>query len=150
MIRVKQILYATDFSTYSTAAYFHAVSLAEAYKAHLTIVYVFTPGKEGQTSADRSFWQQQLESVRPTNTSISVSHVLLEGDPAEQIVQYAANNRINLIVMGTHGRNGVERQLMGSVAEQVLREASSSVLVIKLPKGADAHEADMSLSAQSH
>jgi nucleotide-binding universal stress UspA family protein len=135
MIHVKKILYATDFSPYSTPAYFHAVGLAEAYKASLSIVYVFTPGKEGQTPADREFWRGQLESVSPTNPKIPVTHVLLEGNPAGEIVRYAADAGINVIVMGTHGRTGVERQLMGSVAEHVMREAACSVLVVKLPKG---------------
>lgn len=135
MIQVKKILYATDFSPYSTPAYFHAVGLAEAYKASLTIVYVFTPGKDGQTPADRSFWQGQLESIRPTNPKIPVTHVLLDGNPAAELVRYAADAGINVIVMGTHGRTGVERQLMGSVAEQVMRDATCSVMVVKLPKG---------------
>jgi nucleotide-binding universal stress UspA family protein len=135
MIQVKKILYPTDFSPFSTPAYFHAVGLAEAYKASLTIVYAFTPGKEGQTPADRDYWRTQLESIRPTNPKIPVSHVLLEGHPAAEIVKFAADAGINIIVMGTHGRTGVERQLMGSVAEQVMREATCSVMVVKLPKG---------------
>lgn len=136
MIHVKKILYATDFSPYATPAYFHAVGLAEAYKASLSIVYVFTPGKDGQTPADREFWRGQLESIRPTNSRIPVTHVLLEGKPAAEIVRYAADAGMNVIVMGTHGRTGVERQLMGSVAEQVMRDAACSVMVVKLPKGA--------------
>ena len=135
MFRVRKILYATDFSSYSTQAYFHAVGLAESWKASLTIVSVFTPGSDGQTIADRGFWQEQLESVRPSNSRIPVSHVLLEGDPAEEIVAYAADAKVDVIVMGTHGRSGVERLLMGSVAERVLRDAHCSVLVVKLPRG---------------
>ena len=123
---------------YSTPAYFHAVGLAEAYKASLTIVYVFTPGKDGQTPADRAFWRGQLESVRPTNAKIPVTHVLLDGNPAAEIVKYAADAGINVIVMGTHGRTGVERQLMGSVAESVMRDAACSVMVVKLPRGTPA------------
>ena len=66
---------------------------------------------------------------------IPVHHAFLEGDPASQIVRYAADAGIDLIVMGTHGRTGLERQLMGSVAEKVMRDAPCSVLVVKLPKG---------------
>lgn len=135
MIHVRKILYATDFSSYSTPAYFHAVGLAEAYRASLAVAYVFTPGKDGQTPADRTFWRGQIESVRPANPKIPVSHVFLEGDPAAELVRYAADAGIDLIVMGTHGRTGVERLLMGSVAEKVLRDAPCSVLVVKLPKG---------------
>jgi nucleotide-binding universal stress UspA family protein len=51
------------------------------------------------------------------------------------LVAYANENMVSLIVMGTHGRTGVERLLMGSVAEKVLREARCSVLVVKMPQG---------------
>jgi len=63
-----------------------------------------------------------------------VKHVFLEGDPAEEIIHYAVAADIDLIVMGTHGRTGLDRLLMGSVAEKVLRGAPCSVLVAKLPK----------------
>ena len=56
-------------------------------------------------------------------------------NPATEIARYAVDAGIDLIVMGTHGRTGLERLLMGSVAEKVMREARCSVLVVKLPKG---------------
>jgi nucleotide-binding universal stress UspA family protein len=136
MIRVKKILYPTDFSSYSNQAYFHALGLAEQYRASLTILYVFTPGSEGADgSGDRRYWQSQLEQIRPANPSIAVSHVFLEGDAAGEIVRYAADAAVDVIVLGTHGRTGVERLLMGSVAEKVMRDAPCSVLVVKLPRG---------------
>lgn len=138
MIRIKSILYPTDFSSYSNQAYFHALGLAEQYGAGLTVVYVYTPGAED--SGDRQFWRGQLEQVRPTNPSIPVRHVFLEGDPATEIVRYAAETGFDVVVLGTHGRTGVERLLMGSVAERVMREAPCSVLVVKLPRGAAAAE----------
>lgn len=131
MIHVKKILYPTDFSSYSNLAYFHALGLAEAYGASLTIVYVHSPGSPG----DKSHWRGQLEQVRPVNPRIPVSHVLLEGDPASEIARYAADAGVDVIVIGTHGRTGVDRLVMGSVAERVMRQAPCSVLVVKLPKG---------------
>jgi nucleotide-binding universal stress UspA family protein len=136
MIHVKKILYPTDFSTYSNQAYFHALGLAETYGASLTVVYVHAPGTPG----DRDYWCGQLEQVRPGNPKIPVSHVLLEGDPATEIVRYAADAGIDVIVMGTHGRTDVDRLLMGSVAEKVMRDAPCSVLVVKLPRGVAAAE----------
>jgi nucleotide-binding universal stress UspA family protein len=133
---VTKILDPTDFSSYSNQAYFHAVGLAETYGASLTVVYVHTPGSPG----DRGRWQSQLEQVRPANPKIAVSHVLLEGDPAAEIARFAADAGIDVIVIGTHGRTGVDRLVMGSVAERVMREAPCSVLVVKLPKGAGAAE----------
>jgi nucleotide-binding universal stress UspA family protein len=137
MIQVRKILYPTDFSSYSNQAYFHAVGLAETYRASLTVVYVLTPGS-AEAGRGRPHWQEQLEQVRPANRSIAVHHVLLEGDPAGEIARYAADAGVDVIVIGTHGRTGVDRLVMGSVAEKVMREAPCSVLVVKLPKGAGA------------
>ena len=132
MIHVTKILYPTDFSSYSNQAYFHAVGLAETYGASLTVVYVHTPGAPGTAA----HWRSQLEQVRPANPKIAVRHVLLAGDPAAEIARYAADAGIDVIVIGTHGRTGEDRLVMGSVAERVMREAPCSVLVVKLPQGA--------------
>jgi nucleotide-binding universal stress UspA family protein len=137
MIHISKILYATDFSSYSNQAYFHAVALAEKHGAALAIVYVYTApsaGSGGRGEDERSYWRKQLEQIRPVDARIPVRHVLLEGDPASQIVRYATETGADLIVMGTHGRTGLERLLMGSVAEKVMRDALCSVLVAKLPK----------------
>jgi len=137
MINVKTILYATDFSSYSNQAYFHAIALAESHGASLTVLYVYAPSfgtaSQGE-GTNRQYWRDQLEQIRPVDPKIPVRHVFLEGDPGTEIVRYAAEAGIDLIVMGTHGRTGLERLLMGSVAERVMREAPCSVLVVKLPK----------------
>ena len=141
MIRIEKILYPTDFSSYSNQAYFHAIALAEAHRASLTILFVYnpdgttTPGSQGDEEADQHYWRGQLEQIRPVNPRIAVRHVLLQGDPAGEIVRFGRDTGIDLIVMGTHGRTGLERLLLGSVAEKVLRDAPCSVLVDKLPKG---------------
>jgi nucleotide-binding universal stress UspA family protein len=140
MINVQRILYPTDFSSYSNQAYFHALALAGTHGASLTIGHVLVPGakpldEESDLPADKKYWRDQLEQIHPLDSSIPVEHVLLEGDPATQLVQYARDSGIDLIVMGTHGRSGTERLLMGSVAEKVMRDSACSVLVVKLPKG---------------
>lgn len=144
MINIKKILYATDFSPYSNQAYFHAVTLAEAHRASLTILYVYSPETSGTADGGaergRDYWRSQLEQIRPVNPDIPVHHVFLEGDPAGEIIRYAGEACMNLIVMGTHGRTGLERLLMGSVAEKVMREAACSVLVVKLPRASPAPE----------
>ena len=144
MINIKNILYATDFSSHSNQAYFHAVALAEGHGARLTILHVcqsrpvvlgegMLPAA-GTENQDIEYWKRQLEQIRPINDGIQVRHVILEGSPAEEIIRHAADQGIDLIVMGTHGRTGLERLLMGSVAEQVVRGAPCSVLVVKMPK----------------
>ena len=140
MINIRKILYATDFSSYSNQAYFHAVALAESHGASLAILYVYSPHSampdlSGRREADRQYWRDQLEQIRPVDARISVRHVFREGDPAAEIIRHAAESGTDLIVMGTHGRTGLERLLLGSVAEKVMREAPCSVLVVKLPKG---------------
>jgi nucleotide-binding universal stress UspA family protein len=150
MIHVKKILYPTDFSSYSNQAYFHAVVLAENHEASLTVLFVHTPDSRapgGQPS--QQYWKEQLEQIRPLNQAITVRHVFLEGDPAAEIVRYSRDAGMDLIVMGTHGRTGVERLLMGSVAEKVLRDAPCSVLVVKLPRGSLAVKADVEVSEKS-
>ncbi len=141
MIRIKKILYPTDFSSYSNQAYFHAIALAKNHNASLNVLFVYnpdittTPGSQGDEVVDRAYWQEQLEQIRPIDLEIPITHVLLEGDPAFEIVRYGRDVNADLIVMGTHGRTGVERLVLGSVAEKVLRDATCSVLVVKLPRG---------------
>ncbi len=152
MIRIAKILYPTDFSSYSNQAYFHAIALAENHGASLTVLFVKTPdatapGGSGDESHSRAYWRNQLEQIRPTNPDIPVRHVLLEGDPAEEIVRYGRDTGMDLIVMGTHGRTGLERLLLGSVAEKVLRDAACSVLVVKLPKGLPVTERGVAVAA---
>ena len=78
MIRIKKILYPTDFSSYSNQAYFHAIALAENHKASLTVLFVYnpdsitTPGTQGDELADRRYWRGQLEQIRPVNARIPV------------------------------------------------------------------------------
>jgi nucleotide-binding universal stress UspA family protein len=152
MIHVKKILYPTDFSSYSNQAYFHAVALAENHQASLTVLLVHTPDFKAPPQAGKltsqEFWKAQLEQIRPLNPKIAVNHVFLEGDPSSVIVRYAQDAGIDLIVMGTHGRSGLERLLLGSVAEKVLRDAHCSVLVVKLPKGVSTPRADVEVKGK--
>ena len=134
MIRISRIVYPTDFSSYSTQAYFHAVGLAEHYGAALTVAFVYNAAADEQDKG-RDYWKGQLEQIRPLNPKIPVTHAFLEGDPAAEIVRCATDARADVVVIGTHGRTGVDRLMMGSVAERVMREAPCSVLVVKLPKG---------------
>ena len=70
----------------------------------------------------------------PADSQIPLEHVVAEGDPAEQIEEFAAANKIDLIVMGTHGRTGLARFLTGSIAEQTLRRTPCPMLVVRLSK----------------
>jgi nucleotide-binding universal stress UspA family protein len=74
-----------------------------------------------------------LEQIRPADPRLEVRHRLAEGDPAEEILRAAEEEGADLIVMGTHGRGGLSRLLMGSVAEAVMRKALCPVLTVRGP-----------------
>jgi nucleotide-binding universal stress UspA family protein len=79
----------------------------------------------------------RLEQVRPADPLIAVAYRLDRGDPAREILRAAAETSADLIVMGTHGRGGLSRLLMGRVAEAVMRKAECPVLTVKAPLPAE-------------
>jgi universal stress protein A len=72
-----------------------------------------------------------LEDVQPSDGSLEFCHKLTMGDPASEIVRIAEEEKADMIVLGTHGRTGMSRLLMGSVAEAVVRRSPSPVLVYR-------------------
>jgi nucleotide-binding universal stress UspA family protein len=75
-----------------------------------------------------------LRSIKPGSKGVHFEHRLVRGEPAKEILRLAKDENAGLIVMGTHGRTGMLRALMGSVAEQVVRNATCPVLTLKIPK----------------
>lgn len=135
----KTILFPTDFSTASDAALEHAATLAKSSGGSLLILHVEEPplaygGGElyyGIPEPDSERILKMLEDVRPKDSSVPFTHRLTMGDPAGEIVRIAGEERVDMIVLGTHGRTGVTRLLMGSVAEAVVRRAPCPVLVYR-------------------
>ena len=84
--------------------------------------------------ADRCEVRQQLEKVRPTRPSVDFEHRYLSGGPIREIVDFAERENVDLIVMGSHGRTGISRLLMGSVAEGVARRVPCPVMIVKQPQ----------------
>jgi nucleotide-binding universal stress UspA family protein len=82
---------------------------------------------------------EALEAVVPTHPAVPYEHRLLSGDPAREIVRLADEEGVDMIILGTHGRTGLKRLLMGSVAEAVVRRAMCPVLTIKQPAEVAAH-----------
>jgi nucleotide-binding universal stress UspA family protein len=134
-----KILYPTDFSTLGQTALEAATSLARDQGATLVIAHVEEPsaaygGGElyyGLTEPSREEIWRMLQAVVPTDPAVEYAHRLLIGSPAEAIVHLAEKEGANLIVMPTHGRTGLSRLLMGSVAEEVVRKAKCPVLTVK-------------------
>ena len=133
------ILFPTDFSTASDAALAHAEAVAKQSNAKLLIVHVEEPplaygGGElyyGLPEPSSERIRKMLDDVRPKDPSVAFSHRLVMGDPAGEIVRIADEEKVDSIVLGTHGRTGLSRLLMGSVAEGVVRRAPCPVLVYR-------------------
>ena len=87
------------------------------------------------TSEERTEVIEQLEKVRPTVPTVKFERHYLKGSPVVEILTFAADENIDLIVMASHGRTGIPRLLMGSIAEGVMRKAQCPVLVVKQPSG---------------
>ena len=147
MIRVSKILAAVDFSSGSKAAVEYAVALAKALQSTVTLFHVYempalmnsiVPGADNALDAknDRAFAQSWLEELRAETRKRSAveMHVVVEhGSPAQGILSLSSHGGFDMIVMGTHGRTGLQHVLMGSVAEAVVRRALCPVLTIHLP-----------------
>jgi nucleotide-binding universal stress UspA family protein len=96
------------------------------------------PGADNTMDAekDRAFAQQWLEKIGEETrkrTDIETHVVVVEGSPAREIISLSLRDGFDMVVMGTHGRTGLERVVMGSVAEAVVRGARCPVLTIHLP-----------------
>jgi nucleotide-binding universal stress UspA family protein len=143
----KKILFPTDFSSASDAGMDMAASLARDTGGTLLIMHVEEPPAAygrgelyfGMPEPDNTELLRMLHAVRPSDPAVPFEHRLVTGDPATEIVRLAETEGADMIVMGTHGRTGLRRLLMGSVAEAVVRRASCPVLTVKHP-----HEAAVS------
>lgn len=147
IMNARKILFPTDFSPASQEALHWATSLARDSGATLLICHVEEPpmaygGGEMYYMDDEMTHEEMRKSllqVVPTDHNVPFDHMLLNGDPATAIVEAAEKEEADLIVMGTHGRTGFTRLLMGSVAETVVRRAKCPVLTIKQPAEIHAH-----------
>ena len=141
MIALKRILVATDFGPAAEAALTYGRALANNFGATLTVMHVaenfFLRATIADPHALKAAVARRLEE-RLTAEDRSALHaraVLDTSDqPADAITAYAKQAEIDLIVMGTHGRNGISHLLVGSVAERVVRTASCPVLTVKHPE----------------
>lgn len=138
MSAIRAILHPTDFSDASRGAFQLACSLAHDYGARLVLLTVYPSPVTGDEALD---WDRadgiahdlagQLRSLRPSDPTIDVAYRVACGPIAEEILRLAGEEPCDLIVMGTHGRSGVGRLLMGSVAEAVSRRARCPVATVR-------------------
>lgn len=143
-MQAKKILFPTDFSTLSDAALRHATALARDMGAKLIIVHIEEPPAAygtgemyyGIPDPDTPALHKMLDAVVPSDPAVPFEHRMITGDPAGEIVALAQQEKADLIVMGTHGRTGLGRLLMGSVAEAVVRRSPCPVFTFKENKPA--------------
>ncbi len=148
-MNAQKILFPTDFSSTGNSALAEATSLARDQKATLLILHVEVPpvaygGEEfycGPAHLISEWLQNELEKIVPSDKSIPCEHRLVLGSPAQEIIRAARQEQVGLIVMSTHGRTGLKRLLMGSVAEAVVRGAPCPVLVYRAPDWPQASKA---------
>lgn len=136
----ERILVPTDGSTGTAHVALQAIDLAEQYGATIHALHVVDETVEGlATDAGeqlRKQGQQAVDQIERMAQAHGVDAVTVveEGDPAEDIVAYAEAEDVDLIVTGTHGRSGVRRRLIGSVAERLVRRAPCPVMTVRLPE----------------
>jgi nucleotide-binding universal stress UspA family protein len=146
MTELRRILCPVDLSEHSRQALHQALAMARWYQSTVTVLYVFSPAPVAAvgrgpavfepivlTAADRD---QLLADTKAFAEAESAPGDALEvvlregGSPAAEILDHAASMKADLIVIGTHGRSGFERLLLGSVAEKVLRKATCAVMTV--------------------
>lgn len=137
MLPVHTILFPTDFSDIAQRAFPLACSLARDCGARMVVLHVAPPADHdpflalgNREESYQNSWQS-LRQMLPPASDVHIEHRLESGDAGQEILQVAQRVKAGLIVVGTHGRSGLERLLVGSVAEQVLRGATCPVLAVK-------------------
>ncbi|KZN23717.1 stress response protein [Haladaptatus sp. R4] len=155
-----RILVPTDGSEEMRCVLAHAAELAEAHGAELHAVYVVNSSTyaslpmetswEGVSGMLEEEGESALEDARRIvgEYDVSLTTHLLEGPPNKEIVRYAELDDFDLIVMGTHGRGGIDRLLLGSVAERVVRASTVPVLTVRV--GREDDTPDVSATGKAH
>jgi nucleotide-binding universal stress UspA family protein len=140
----KRILVPTDFSDPAREAARVGVELAQRYGVPLTLLHVFGVGNQAYVGLDLNLTKDFVRSAESAarhalneeaaalaNQGVTISAVLNTGMPWEQILTTAQMTGADLIIMGTHGRRGVARAVLGSVAERVVRLSPIPVLTVR-------------------
>jgi nucleotide-binding universal stress UspA family protein len=145
MKQIRQILYATDFSTASRKALDTALALARAQNSKLTILNVLAPivtvpeqyldavtiDRLQKKAREWSTRELTRLAMRAKKAGVRASVLLREGDAPDQIVRASRSTKSDLIVIGTHGRRGLRKFFLGSVAERVVATSPCPVVTVR-------------------
>ena len=147
MIDLKNILFPTDFSDFSGYAASFAVAFAGDYGAKLHVLHVVEPplgmpetfvlmsSDEELGDKARELARKELETAATPETvkELEYEFTCLKGKPFVEIIKFAKDKKIDMIVMGTHGRSAVETAVLGSTTEKVVRKAPCPVFTVRRP-----------------
>jgi nucleotide-binding universal stress UspA family protein len=145
-MQIKTILFPTDFSTGARAAMDYALSLAQDYKAKLLLLYVIQDISIAEwyipstlSVADlvedmqKSAWKEMDKwAAEATSRVKDVEKLVERGVPFVEIIRIAREKNADMIIIGTHGRTGIDHMLFGSTAEKVVRKAPCPVLTVRI------------------
>jgi universal stress protein A len=145
--KIKKILVPTDFSKLSLVALEYASVISELQEAEICLLHVLDKGysrklKTGVKSSENSSQDDEKNALKNLGTFATqhlakcgdVSKNIRRGEPSREIVKFAYDERVDLIIISTHGRAGIAHILMGSVAEKVIRYSPIPVLAVKPTK----------------
>lgn len=143
MIKITKILCPTDFSEASQNALRYAIEFARSANAQIILLHVAqmpvvtTEAAISYSAVEEKqvldMAQQELDAIvqKLPSGSTNIFKSLIVGTPDEVILQEAAENNVDIIIIGTQGKTGIKRLLLGSITEAVLRKAVCPVLVVK-------------------
>lgn len=144
MLKIKKILVPVDFSDYSAKAIQYGAEFARTFGAEFIACHVLEmpvyPVSVGMGAVPPIMTDDIMPDVKRrlketvaelAGDGLEVTEVVREGTPFVEIVQFAKDEGVDLIVMPTHGRTGIAHLIIGSTAERVVRKASCPVLVVR-------------------
>jgi len=142
-VSFKKIMIATDGSICARLAANYGIELARLSVGTVYAVYVVSTDYFSSMAVDYN-WERMYEALKKEGykavnyvegigelEGVTVESVLLEGHPADELIRYAEENEMDIVVMGTLGRTGIERLLLGSVAGNVVRHSKVPVMVVR-------------------
>jgi len=147
-MKIERILFPTDFSEGAAHALSYAVDLAKHYNARLYILHVIYDIKRAaglnipHISSDELYAglndlaTKELEKscIEETRELSDVKKVVVQGIPYEEIIGFVKKEKIDMVVIGTYGRSGLDRFIFGSTAERVVRRAPCAVVTVRVPE----------------
>lgn len=148
VLEIRRILYATDFSRHGTHGFRYAITLSKHFKAKMIILHAISlpptipADPTGGVALTDYFEELEEESKarlkemlhQAESNGVEAETLLVDGAAHKAVLQEAKRLGVDLIVVGTHGRTGVEHLLLGSTAEKIVRQSPIPVLVVRHPQ----------------